>query len=310
MSSSTPTNIVNGDTMMTIRPYQLRPLSRCFGMEVLGIDMSNVELGDDNVLKQLKNDLIEHRVLLFRKQTLTGQRQVEISRAFGQVQSTFYKHPRSPHPDIFRVSNNEDEGCTQVGRSGWHIDGTFQYRPFMYQTMYFPSVADGGDTYFIPLKELYESVSDETRARWDKLWMMTGRREAPIHPLVCQHPFRKNEITMVFHCGPPFVKGWLQDDESSNRVNPNLDNVVAKHAVQQELTHAIESSMDEICLKMKWEPGDFMINDNLGLAHYATEGTQTSWKSVGLRILHRTTIVGGPETVPTKTDGRQSFKHI
>ena len=35
-----------------------------------------------------------------------------------------YAHAhRSPHPDVFRVSNDEREGCTGVGRTGWHIDG-------------------------------------------------------------------------------------------------------------------------------------------------------------------------------------------
>lgn len=58
---------------------------------------------------------------------------------------------------------------------------------------------------------------------------------------------------------------------------------------------------------MKWKPGDFTINDNLGLAHYACPGTQNDWREVGLRILHRTTIIGGPDTIPHKEDGRGSF---
>ena len=47
-----------------------------------------------------------------------------------QIESTFYNHPASPHRDIFRVSNDPAEGCTGVGRTGWHIDGSFQERPF------------------------------------------------------------------------------------------------------------------------------------------------------------------------------------
>lgn len=34
--------------------------------------------------------------------------------------------------------------------------------------------------------------------------------------------------------------------------------------VQQESTEVIESKMDKLGLRMKWEEGDFMINDNLG----------------------------------------------
>lgn len=56
---------------------------------------------------------------------------------------------------------------------------------------------------------------------------------------------------------------------------------------------------------MCWSAGDFAIVDNLGIAHYATPGTQDE-AAHGLRILHRTTIAG--ETTPTKGDGRQSFR--
>jgi len=30
------------------------------------------------------------------------------------------------------VSNDEDEGCTGVGRTGWHIDGTFLDKPYKF----------------------------------------------------------------------------------------------------------------------------------------------------------------------------------
>jgi len=301
--------------------YHLVPLTQRFGAEVVGVDMSQVDLTRTDFVRQLRADLVEHRVLLFRHQNLSGQRQVDISNAFGTVESTFYQHPRSPHPDIFRVSNHCEEGCTHVGRSGWHVDGTFQPRPFVYQTMFFPSVmTEGGDTYFIPLHEFYESLPAETRERFDRLWMVTGRRrrgkEAPIvHPLVYQHPYRHKETTMLFHCGKPFVEGWFQDEEVSSHENNedappsvNTKDLLPAEPIQKELTAAIESRLDDLGLRMQWQQGDFMMLDNLGLAHYASEGTQQDWRKAGLRILHRTTIRGGLETVPQKADGRRSFR--
>merc|ERR1712061_974174 len=91
---------------------------------------------------------------------VSGKRQVEISNQLGEIESTFYKHPRSPHPDIFRVSNDEQEGCTFVGRTGWHIDGTFLPMPFKYQTMHFHSVCEGGETWFVPLSDFYGLQDD------------------------------------------------------------------------------------------------------------------------------------------------------
>jgi len=45
---------------------------------------------------------------------ISGHRHVEISSWFGELESTFYKHPKSPHPDVFRVSNDPNEGCTGI----------------------------------------------------------------------------------------------------------------------------------------------------------------------------------------------------
>jgi len=285
--------------------YQLEPLTRLFGAQGVSsdFDWATVDVSDPKLVRQIQQDLVQHRFLLFRNQRLTGKRQVAISNALGTIQSTFYKHPKSPHPDVFRVSNDESEGCTNVGRSGWHIDGTFQLQPFLYQCMYFEQAAVGGDTYFMPLYEFYASLPDETRAQYDRLWMVTGRRQAPIHPLVYQHPLR-NDTTMLFHCGRPFVDGWFTEDGNGN---VDTTHMIPASTIQKQLTTALNGKLKELGYCMKWQAGDFMISDNLGLAHYASDGTQADRDQVGLRILHRTTIVGGPETVPKKEDGRQSF---
>jgi taurine dioxygenase len=285
--------------------YKVKKLSPYFGIEALDINLNNPHLiKDNNFITHIKQDLVQHRAILFRSQTLTGQQQVDISAALGTIESTFCKHPKSPHDDIFRVSNDVTEGCTQVGRS-WHIDGTFQFKPFKYQTMYFSSVCDGGDTYFIPLKELYNTFTQDEKQFYNKLWMVSGSREAPIHPLVYKHPFRMNdEQTLLFHCGLPSVRGWFCDaygnanDDAQQILNGvDTSKMIPASTIQDQLTQKIESKLDELGLRMKWRQGDFLITDNLGLAHYASEGTQRGKDEAGLRILHRTTIVGGDETV-------------
>ena len=61
-----------------------------------------------------------HRLLVFRDQgVVSGERHVEISQLFGELESTFYKHPASPHPDVFRVSNDPAQGCTGGFACGW-----------------------------------------------------------------------------------------------------------------------------------------------------------------------------------------------
>jgi len=76
------------------RPYTLTPLK--VGCEVVGINLS--EAVNKNTIKLIKEDVREHQVLVFRNQSgLSPGRHVEIGKWFGEIESTFYKHPKSPH---------------------------------------------------------------------------------------------------------------------------------------------------------------------------------------------------------------------
>ena len=58
--------------------------------------------------------------------------------------------------DIFRVSNDRSEGCTNVGRTGWHIDGSFQEKPFSHSIYHIIECPTDGATVFAPLNEILE----------------------------------------------------------------------------------------------------------------------------------------------------------
>jgi alpha-ketoglutarate-dependent taurine dioxygenase len=123
--------------------YKITPAK--LGIEVTGIDL-NVDPPQE-VIDAIKSDVHKHGLVIFRDQGIvSGQRHVQISRWFGELESTFYKHPKSPHPDVFRVSNDGSEGCRGVGRTGWHIDGSFQPAPFAYSLYYMAHIPRKGDT--------------------------------------------------------------------------------------------------------------------------------------------------------------------
>ena len=123
--------------------YQLSPLK--LGAEVTGISLQDEV--PQPVIDLIRQDVHKNCILVFRDQgVVSGKRQVEISQWFGELDSTFYRHPRSPDPDVFRVSNDVNEGCTQVGRTGWHIDGSFQQAPFAFSIYHIVSVPEKGNT--------------------------------------------------------------------------------------------------------------------------------------------------------------------
>ncbi|XP_047114767.1 alpha-ketoglutarate-dependent sulfonate dioxygenase-like isoform X1 [Schistocerca piceifrons] len=263
--------------------YELKPIK--LGCEVRGVDLKTENRQE--VIDEIKKDVAEHRILIFKDQgVISGQRHVEISRWFGELESTFYKHPKSPHPDVFRVSNVANEGCVGVGRTGWHIDGSFQPAPFAYSLYHIVSVPKKGNTVFAPLTELIEGLSTEKRAEWERLWMVSDRRSGPIHPLIYTHPVTKKKV-LCFHLG--MTNNYLWDkgtpnerfatEEEFDRITRDIHNEFVRDGGKIQYSH-------------KWEAGDFIISDNLAVGHEASPETQLPHSEVGLRVMHRTTVKG------------------
>ena len=74
-----------------------------------------------------------------------------------------------------------------IGRTGWHIDGSFQEKPFAYSIYHIISVPEVGATVFAPLSEVLEAIPAATRAQWERLHMV-GKGGRVVHPLVYAHP--------------------------------------------------------------------------------------------------------------------------
>ena len=123
--------------------YELSPTK--LGATVHGIDLNqNVDI---ETIEKIKKDVLKHRILIFKNQgSVSGARHLQISKWFGEIDSTFYQHEKSPDKDVFRVSNDHEEGCTNVGRTGWHIDGSFQKAPFNYSLYHIVNVPSKGNT--------------------------------------------------------------------------------------------------------------------------------------------------------------------
>mmetsp|Transcript_39918 Transcript_39918/g.113214 ORF Transcript_39918/g.113214 Transcript_39918/m.113214 type:complete len:310 (-) Transcript_39918:215-1144(-) len=268
----------------TSQSYELEPLPK-LGALVKGIDLHHSV--PDDLVEQIKADAFKHRLLLFKGQGIvSGQRQVEISRWFGDIESRpFSKHPRSPHPEVFRVSNIRSEGCTGVGRTGWHIDGSFMECPYQVSLYHMHSVPKKGATTFLPLAEVIERMPEEQRSKWERLWMCSGRQSGPVHPVIYKHP-RTGRPTMCLHLG--MTEGFLWDKDTPQMREAEPAEAAALLEEQEELLLRNQ----DLVYTHDWEEGDFLITDNLALAHEATPDTQLPVEQVGLRILHRTTIAG------------------
>ncbi|KAG7169150.1 Alpha-ketoglutarate-dependent 2-4-dichlorophenoxyacetate dioxygenase-like [Homarus americanus] len=271
--------------------YKLTPIQ--LGCEVRGIDLKKDV--PKEVIAAIKEDVTKHRILIFKDQgVVSGERHVEIAKWFAEPESTFYKHPRSPHPDVFRVSNDRTEGCTiqysialsDVGRTGWHIDGSFQEAPFAYALYHMVSVPTNGPTMFCPLTEIIEELPRDQRIRWERLYMISDRRSGPIHPLIYTHPLSKKKV-LCFHLG--MTEGFVWDYKTPQQ---RVTSEEETYALLQEIHHEFIKDNKARQYRHNWSVGDFILSDNLSVAHEAAPETQLPRSQVGLRVLHRVTTLG------------------
>ncbi|XP_078481351.1 alpha-ketoglutarate-dependent sulfate ester dioxygenase-like [Ciona intestinalis] len=270
--------------------YKSSPLP--IGIEVFGVDLKR-QL-DQVTVERIKEDVTKHRLVVFRNQgVVDGHRQVEISKWFGEIDNVSYaKHPMSPNIDIFRVSNDPVQGCTGVGITGWHIDGTFRSEPYSHSIYHMVSVAkSGGDTMFIPLTQVVESFSPEQREFLNHVWMLSDRCSHLCHPLIYPHPLT-GRPTMCFHQG--MTSGFVRDyDPTSGKLD------LLNEEENKSVISAIQSAIESVTVySHKWlETGDFILSDNLAVGHRAGS-IPSSVETAGLRILHRVTVAG--KTSPCK----------
>lgn len=289
-------------------PYTLTPLP-LFGAEVHGIDL-NQPIPEETI-ERIKADVTEwvscrrpaaarapphpapppprHCLLLFRGQGIvSGARHVEISCWFGAPESTFYKHPASPHPDIFRVSNDPDQGCTGVGRTGWHVDGSFQAAPFSHSLYHIVAAPSRGATAFVPLHRLFAALPPAQRARWERLSMASDRRGGAVKPLVYTHP-RSQRDTLCVHTGMTAAFLW-----DAGTPGERLTGAAETVQLLDEVGMAFTATAPAVGLVYAhaWRSGDFIITDNAAVGHEASPDTQLGVAEVGLRVLHRTTVGG------------------
>jgi taurine dioxygenase len=100
--------------MQTKSPIVIHAIAQFLGAEISGIDASKLILSD--VLTQLKSALIEHQLLVLRNQNLNVEQQIVFCRNFGELE-TFSPHPQYlKYPEIFPVSNRQEDGYLNVGQ--------------------------------------------------------------------------------------------------------------------------------------------------------------------------------------------------
>lgn len=141
------------------------PLTPAIGAYITGVDLRQPLSAAE--IAGIEQALLDHLVIFFRDQPITGEEQIAFARQFGEISIP----PISPNPgansELFVLDQMSPEG---EGADNWHSDNTFMSEPPMgsiLKAVQLPSL--GGDTCFASSYAAYEALSPPLREFLDGL---------------------------------------------------------------------------------------------------------------------------------------------
>ena len=281
---------------------EIIPLNAPLGAEVRNLDLRTLTSVDDGAA--LRQAWLDHKVLLFREQSLTYQEQIAFSQVFGELEEPvmhLLKYSQgsgqksSVPPEITIVSNIKENG-EAIGQLGhgeafWHSDSNFIEEPpsgAMLHGIEIPP--EGGNTCFMDMKIVLETLPEDLRheingrfCKHDPSLSSTGEKRkdfdevtdvskslGPEHPLVRTHPETKQKSLFLGRRPNAYIVG-LSIGESEDL----LDRLWA-HMKQQTCVY-----------EHVWQTGDILLWDNRAVMH-----RRDSFDDQQRRLMHKTVLKG------------------
>lgn len=278
---------------------QIRRLAHGLGAEVRGADLSNL---DTAAFDAIHAAWMEHLVLVFPEQRLTGLRFAAFSERFGDLEilGSYQGLDEYMDPDcrgLMTVTNrnirNEPSRTRAVGRK-WHADRSFVPQAPIGTFLYCREIPEvGGDTLFSNQYRAYDTLSEGLKGVLDGLWAVhdvLGRQDSLVKalspeelarkrlmdPPTAQPVVRVHEVTgkKALYVSEAVTTAILGMTEEESR--PLLE-YLFRHSVKPEFTY-----------RHHWRVDDVVMWDNRCAMHLAL----ADFDPAQFRTMLRTSVVG------------------
>jgi alpha-ketoglutarate-dependent sulfate ester dioxygenase len=271
------------------------------GAEIGGVDAAG-PLPDD-VVEQVRQALLDHKVIFLRDQDLDYAAQVAFARRFGELT---LGHPTIASPPGQPLIE-EIDSARGVRANQWHTDVTFVDRPpaiTMLRAVVIPEV--GGDTLWANTAAAYASLPAELRDLADRLRVVhtnaydyAAGMQVNGDAVVEAH--RRQFVSTVFKTEHPAVRVHPETAERSLLLGGFADRITGfSPQASRDLIRVLQQHVvtPEHTVRWRWRAGDLAIWDNRATQHYAIYDYAPAHRR-GERV-----TVAGP--VPVGVDGRPS----
>jgi alpha-ketoglutarate-dependent taurine dioxygenase len=269
----------------------------------IGAEIFDVSLADavrDNALfDEIRVQLLDHKVLFLRNQSITRAEHVAFARKFGALEDHPVVGSDPEHPGLVRIYKDLNSPPEHY-ENAYHCDATWRETPPMgcvLRCVEAPAV--GGDTIWVNMVKAYADLSDSVKAQIHGLRarhsieatfgasMPMAKRHAlkaqfpdAEHPVVRTHPETGEKVLFVSGFTTHFVNFHTPQ-------NVRFGQDFAPGSAQL-LTYLIgRAAIPEYQVRWRWTPDSIAIWDNRCTQHYAV---QDYWPAV--RKMERAGIIG------------------
>ena len=267
----------------------LHPLTPSIGAEVGNIDLT--QQLSDQTLADLRQALLDWKVLFFRDQDITTEQHLAFARRFGELEVHPFAPSKPGYPEVLAITHNEKSR----GRENmWHSDVTWRETPSLgsiLRALEIPPL--GGDTLFADMYAAYDGLSDAVKAKIDgataihdfahfRLGMVKAgkspeeieafNKKYPMmeHPVVRTHPETGRKAIYVNAAFTQHIVGMGK---------PESDALLAHLYAQARIP--------EYQCRFRWEKHSLAFWDNRSGQHYAASDYFPA-----VRRMERVTIIG------------------
>ena len=273
----------------------LRPITEMIGTEVSGIDLAGPISARD--FDRMYAAWLDTTILLFRRQSITPQQQINFSRRFGELLVYTRSENALPgHPEVLVLSNlardGKPMGSPASGRY-WHTDGHYLKCPPAASLLYGAEVPpSGGDTWFANMQAAYEALAAETKVRIDGRQIIISRVKSRPYNYPNKPAVTPEERAAWPDMPQPLVRTHPKTGRKALYVGGNVPwNVVGMAETESDaLITDLQAfaTQPRFVYVHRWQAGDAILWDNRSSMHRATAYDEVNHR----RLMYRTTIAG------------------